>query len=138
MEERTRLGLVVALPVQSTGVREIEAGQEEVPSLLAGADAGACQELRAEALKLAVAAARESPRLMGDHIHRAFEDLVSAEVARNPLVLVLEDLHWGDRPSIELAGAVLRNLPDTPLFVLALGRPETTSVFPGLWSERRL
>ena len=85
-----------------------------------------------------LAAARESPRLMGDHIHRAFEDLVSAEVARNPLVLVLEDLHWGDRPSIELAGAVLRNLPDTPLFVLALGRPETTSVFPGLWSERRL
>lgn len=82
-------------------------------------------------------AARANPMLMGDHIRRAFEDLVEAECSLCPLVLVLDDLHWGDRPSVDLLDGVLRNLHDAPLLVIALGRLELGSVFPDLWSDRR-
>jgi tetratricopeptide (TPR) repeat protein len=82
-------------------------------------------------------AARQSPILMGDQIRRALVDLLEAELAQHPVLLVLEDLHWGDRPSVDLVDFALRNLADRPLFVLALGRPEVTSLFPRLWEERR-
>ena len=49
-------------------------------------------------------AARRDAVLRGDQMRRAFEDLLSAECAMGPLVLVLEDLHWGDRSSIESEG----------------------------------
>ncbi len=52
--------------------------------------------------------------------------------------MVLEDLHWGDLPSISFIDAVLRNLPDEPFMVLAFARPEVHELFPGLWGERDL
>src|SRR5205814_408496 len=54
----------------------------------------------------------------------------------HPIVLVLEDLHWGDLPTVTLVDAVLRLFPERPLFVLALSRPEADASFPGLCSER--
>jgi len=50
--------------------------------------------------------------------------------------VVLEDLHWGDLPSVKAIDAVLRNLADQPIMVLALARPEIATLFPGLWAER--
>ena len=52
------------------------------------------------------------------------------------MVLVLEDLHWGDLPTVRFIDAALRNLRDRPLFVLALARPEVHELFPRLWAER--
>src|SRR6185369_10956874 len=63
-------------------------------------------------------------------------DLVAAECAAAPLVLVLEDLHWGDVPTVQFVDAVLRTQRDAPLLVLALARPEIADVFPRLWEER--
>src|SRR5262249_23266017 len=62
-------------------------------------------------------AARRDPMLMGDQLRRAWVDLVDAECQRMPLVLVLEDLHWGDQPSVEHVDAALRLLADRPLMV---------------------
>jgi tetratricopeptide (TPR) repeat protein len=81
-------------------------------------------------------AARVDPVLMGDQMRRAFEDLLAAETAAGPLLLVLEDLHWGDLPSVKVIDALLRNLRERPLAVLALGRPEVAELFPRLWAER--
>jgi eukaryotic-like serine/threonine-protein kinase len=75
-------------------------------------------------------AARRSPILMGDQLRRAFEDFLRAECAARPVLLVLEDLHWGDRPSISMVEAALRNLVGMPLMVVALGRPEVRELFP--------
>ncbi|MCC7536098.1 MAG: protein kinase, partial [Deltaproteobacteria bacterium] len=61
--------------------------------------------------------------LMGDQILRAFEDLVAAELEAGPLLLVLEDLHWGDRPSVRLVGAARRRASARALMVLAVARP---------------
>ncbi|WP_437313394.1 protein kinase domain-containing protein [Sorangium sp. So ce385] len=81
-------------------------------------------------------AARQSPMLMSDRLREAFEDFVRAECQRKPVLLVLEDLHWGDLPTVTLVDAALRHARDLPFFVLALARPEVDELFPALWSER--
>ena len=81
-------------------------------------------------------AARADPMLMGDQMRRAWEDLLVAECAAHPLILVLEDLHWGDLPSVKLLDAALRTLDGRPLLVLAFARPEVHDLFPRLWAER--
>mgnify|MGYP005852657035 CR=1 FL=1 len=81
-------------------------------------------------------AARHDPILMGDQMRRAFEDWLAAECAENPVVLVLEDLHWGDLPSVKFIDSALRALTDKPLMVLALARPEVDDLFPDLFAER--
>jgi len=89
-----------------------------------------------DASDAALRAARRDPMLMGDAMTRALQDFLAFEVRAQPVVFVLEDLHWGDLPSIRLIDAVMRHLADQPFFVLALARPEIHSQFPGLWAER--
>ena len=81
-------------------------------------------------------AARQDPLLMTDQINRAFEHFLAAETSAQPVVIVLEDLHWGDLPTIKLVDAALRSLPDRPWFVLALARPDVHDQFPRLWQDR--
>jgi hypothetical protein len=81
-------------------------------------------------------AARHNPRLMGDQVGRSWEDWLAATCERRPVMLVLDDVQWGDRPSLDLVDAALRALHDRSLLVLALGRPEVHERFPGLWAER--
>ncbi|HEV8319989.1 MAG TPA: protein kinase [Myxococcota bacterium] len=83
-------------------------------------------------------AARRDALLMGDQVRRAWLDWLRAECAAQPVVLVLEDLHWGDGPTVRLVDAALRDAADRPLLVLALARPEVHQLFPGLWAERAL
>jgi len=82
-----------------------------------------------------VRAARHDPVLMGDQIRAAAKTLLRAECAAFPVVLVLEDLHWGDIPTVKLVDELLRDLHDCPLFVLATARPEIDQLFPKLWSD---
>jgi eukaryotic-like serine/threonine-protein kinase len=83
-------------------------------------------------------AARQDPRLMADQTLGAWLDFIEAECAAHPVLLVLEDLHWGDGPSVQLIDAALRTLRGRPLLVLAFARPEVDDRFPGLWFERDL
>lgn len=80
--------------------------------------------------------ARHSAAAMAERTRRAWEDFVAAECAAHPVLLVLDDLHWGDAPSVNLLDVTLGALRSSPLFVLALGRPETQDIFPKLWAER--
>ncbi len=83
-----------------------------------------------------LAAARQDPLLMGHQVSRAFTHFLGIETAAQPVVIVLEDLHWGDLPTVKLIDAALRDLPDRPWLVLALARPEIHELFPRLWMER--
>ena len=83
-------------------------------------------------------AARQDARLMGEQLRRAFEEFVDAESAAHPVLLVLEDLHWGDLPSVRFIDAALRNLGHRPFLVLAVARPEVEVRFPKLWNERSI
>ncbi len=81
-------------------------------------------------------AARLDPVLAGDQMLGAFEDWLEAECAQTPLLIVLEDLHWGDLPSVRFLDSALRQLTERPLMVLALARPEVHDTFPNLWARR--
>jgi len=84
----------------------------------------------------ALRAARRDPTLMGQGMRAAWEDWLDAECSVQPVLLVLEDLHWGDLPTVRLVDGALRTLADRPFMVLALGRLELHTQFPNLWSER--
>ncbi|MDI1483821.1 serine/threonine-protein kinase [Polyangium sp. y55x31] len=81
-------------------------------------------------------AAFRDPKIMNEQIQRAFLDLLTAECAEHPVLLVLEDLHWGDPATVKLVDAALVERRELPFFVLALARPELVEVFPKLWQGR--
>ena len=83
-------------------------------------------------------AAREDPQLMGDQMLQAWQDLLMGVCETGPLLLVLEDLQWGDVPSVRFVNAALRHLEERPLLVLAAARPEVSETFPDLWKGRSL
>ena len=88
---------------------------------------------------LAGPAAAELDRLLGDigggaaqdagARHRLFvavDDVLTGLAERRPLVLVLDDLHWADRPTLLLLGFVLRSSRPAPL--LAIGTYRDTEI----------
>jgi tetratricopeptide (TPR) repeat protein len=81
-------------------------------------------------------AARRHLHSMAAQIETACLELLRGLAAARPVLLVLEDLHWGDAPSVRLLDTALRELADSPLAVLALARLEVHERFPGLWAAR--
>jgi predicted ATPase len=69
-------------------------------------------------------------------MRQSFLGFLREECAARPVVIVLEDLHWGDLSTIKLMYAALGALTDQPLMVLALARNNVTELFPQLWADR--
>lgn len=55
--------------------------------------------------------------------HRAVRALLEQLASTQPLVLVLDDLHWADPASVELLGALLRRPPSAPVMLALASRP---------------
>jgi len=85
----------------------------------------------------ALRAARQDAQLMSEQMRKAWTDFLDAEAAAHPVLLVLEDLHWGDFGTVRFIDAALRDRRERPWMVLALARPEVYEVFPRLWAERQ-
>ncbi|MBI2373408.1 MAG: protein kinase [Deltaproteobacteria bacterium] len=86
----------------------------------------------------ALRVARGDAVVMSDAISSAWTEWLDAELLEGPVLLAIEDLHWGDLPSVRLLDAALRRLASRPLFVVATARPEVHERFPALWSQRSL
>jgi hypothetical protein len=84
----------------------------------------------------ALRAARQDAQLMSEQMRKAWLDLLDAETSAHPVVLVLEDLQWGDLGTMQFIDAALRDRAARPWMVLALARPEVFDVFPRLWADR--
>jgi eukaryotic-like serine/threonine-protein kinase len=100
---------------------------ELVGAPFAGGDAGSA----------ALEAARQDAQLMHEQMQRAWLDFLAAEAAARPVLLVLEDLHWGDLGTVRFIDAALRERRELPWMVLALARPDVHEVFPRLWAEHQ-
>jgi eukaryotic-like serine/threonine-protein kinase len=83
-------------------------------------------------------AARNDALLMGDQLRRAWEDFLAAVCEETPVLIVLDDLHWGDLPTVRFLDGALLRVKDEPWMVLALGRPEVQGRFPSLWDKRHV
>jgi hypothetical protein len=80
-------------------------------------------------------AARQEPQLMREQVQAAWIAFLRAECRAQPVVLALEDVHWSDAATVGLVEATLRELAESSLLVLALGRPEVKELFPRLWES---
>jgi len=85
-----------------------------------------------------LAAARQDPRLMADQILASWLDWLEAECTAGPVLIVLDDLHWGDLPSVQLLDASLRALETQALLVIGFARTNLSERFPDLFRERHL
>ncbi|MDO9354518.1 MAG: AAA family ATPase, partial [Solirubrobacteraceae bacterium] len=63
-------------------------------------------------------------------LHRAVRDLIERLAAAQPVVLILDDLHWADPASAELVSSLVRSPPRGPVLI-AIGR-RSTSLMPTL------
>ena len=85
----------------------------------------------------ALRAARQDAQLMSEQMRKAWMDFLEAETSVHPVLLVLEDLQWGDFGTVRFIDTALRDRREQPWMVLALARPEVYEVFPKLWAERQ-
>lgn len=113
-------------------VKSIAAVHDDDPSAEAYQKIAACCEEEAIADLLALASgvltAVEEEKAPSDIAWAARE--FAAEVAQaQPLVLVFEDIHWAEPPLLELI-AQLTSIPEAPLLVLTLARPELLDLQP--------
>ncbi|MBL9007903.1 MAG: protein kinase [Myxococcales bacterium] len=81
----------------------------------------------------ALRAARREPQMMSELVMRAFIEFTESLAARQPLLVIIDDLQWCDTLSIKLAEQALRALHDRQLMFLAFARPEVEERFPSLW-----
>ena len=81
--------------------------------------------------------ARADPRTMVAQVTTAFVSFLKAECEEHPVLIVLEDLHWGDGLTVRVIDAALRDCRDRSVMVLALARPEVEDRYPRFWSERK-
>ncbi len=91
----------------------------------------------ASAAGAALRAARQDAQLMSELMCRAWLDFLHAETCAHPVLLVFDDLHWGDFGTVRFIDAALRDLGKQPWMVLALARPEVFEAFPRLWADRQ-
>lgn len=61
----------------------------------------------------------------------AFRRLFGALARDGPVALVFEDLHWAQRPLLDLLDAIMDEPIGGPLLVLCVGRPELMASRPG-------
>ena len=64
------------------------------------------------------------PRQVQQRTFQALSGLFSAIGRERPTVLVLEDLHWADSLSLDLVALLLEALPDLPLLLVCVYRPD--------------
>ena len=68
-----------------------------------------------------------SPEQSKRRLFESFVALLDDMASQQPLMLVLEDLHWADATSLELLDLLARRLATAPIFMLATARSEERS-----------
>ncbi|HEX8795945.1 MAG TPA: AAA family ATPase, partial [Polyangiaceae bacterium] len=71
----------------------------------------------------ALLAARADPSLMADAVRETWIAWLGARASRGPVLLLLEDAHWADAPSLALVEDAVLAHGELPIFLLATARP---------------
>jgi serine/threonine protein kinase/tetratricopeptide (TPR) repeat protein len=79
-----------------------------------------------------------SPQRRKQKTQELLLDLLLGLAEEQPLLLVVEDLHWIDHSSLDLLGTVLERIPEQRMFLLLSCRPEFRSPWGDCHSLTRL
>jgi len=82
-----------------------------------------------------LSAALSDARLMADQLQAAIYEFFLALASRGPVVLLLEDLQWGDPASMEMLEGLADRAADYPMMILITARPEIADARPKLFSR---
>jgi predicted ATPase len=88
-----------------------------------------------DARALGVAIGLAEAELSIERIFGSIRSLLEALAREEPLVLVLDDLHWAEETLLDLVDYLARASREAPILLLALARPELIEARPG-WAER--
>lgn len=72
--------------------------------------------------KLLKSVVRDNAESLKGQIHYSVKSFIKEEAIKQPLVLVWEDLHWSDSPSLELLNELFPLTEEVPLLLLLLYR----------------
>jgi predicted ATPase len=78
-----------------------------------------------------------APAPLGAQLVHGFVRWLDAECSAQPVLLIVENGHLADARAVSLLDAAMRELPDRPLMILVLTRPDVSERFPQLWFEYR-
>ena len=118
----------------SAGIHDDEPVREAFDKLRACCEDEAIADLLANASGVLEAVEAEAK---SQEIAWAAREWAAKLAEPQPLVLVFEDIHWGEEPLLELIEHLAEHVRDAPLFILCLARPELLEVRPG-WGGGRL
>ncbi len=128
----TALYPLVAPLRESLGIEQASTAQEAFEALRSQIEQRGCEMSTALPLlaKLLGLPADPGPSLLGMHpltqkqkTLNALITLLSARARVRPTLIVIEDLHWVDATTIELLGALLREVGNSRLLLLLTSRP---------------
>jgi class 3 adenylate cyclase len=117
---------VVAEAAGLTGDESAESARAKIRSLVAAApDADLIVERVAEAI--GVGESLPAQRGTAWAIGRLFEELAR----RQPLVVVFDDIHWGEPTFLDLVESIATQSRPAPILLLCLARPDLLELRPG-------
>jgi class 3 adenylate cyclase/tetratricopeptide (TPR) repeat protein len=116
----------------SAGINDDEPVRDAFDKLRACCEDEAVADLLAVAAGLLEAVEDEKSQ---QEISWAAREWAAKLAQPQPLVLIFEDIHWGEEPLHELVEHIAE-LRDAPLFIIVLARPELLEVRPG-WGGGR-
>jgi len=119
-------------------LREIirEALGDDSPEAIAGVFGSTAADLAAADRVAAAIGAGDAVAGSREETFRAVRRMLEAMAAEQPLVLVLEDVHWAEPTFLDLVDHVVDLARAVPIFVLCLARPELLERRP-LWAGGR-
>jgi class 3 adenylate cyclase/tetratricopeptide (TPR) repeat protein len=130
-----RLGILTTDPVQPTRERLVEALStflEDEPEMkahfvgsLLGFDFSESPYLQG---------VENDPRQLRERAQLYLTQYIAAVSRKSTTILMLDDIHWADAPSLSFVTRLVRECPQLPLVVVCLARPILTDRFPG-WDQ---
>ncbi|MCX7754149.1 MAG: tetratricopeptide repeat protein [Anaerolineales bacterium] len=75
------------------------------------------------------------PGQIRDRARHALAQVIAAVAARQPVILLLEDLHWADEASLDLLAYLMREVRALPVLLLVTARPGLLERFPDWWER---
>ena len=98
--------------------------RERIRSLVTGAHAKLVAERVAQAIGLSEGSAA------AEEIAWSIRTLVADLAKRRPLLLLVDDIHWGEPALLDLLGGLPRLIEQAPIVLLCLARPELLDEHP--------